>query len=245
VCQIGHRRRQHGAEGIKDITETPQAGTPADGSPSAPPIRVFILDDHELLRRGLRDCLLDAGGFEVVGESASAREAARRIPALRPHVALLDVLLPDGSGIDVCRQVRARDTTIKALMVTTYDDEQARLAAAMAGASGFVIKQIRGFDLVDAIRRVAAGETLQGPDASAAVIRKVRNSSQDERLARLTPQEQRILNLITDGLTNREIGERLGIGEKTVKNYVTRLLVKLGFVRRTQAAVFGAQVRGM
>jgi two-component system response regulator DevR len=210
-------------------------------------IRVFILDDHDMIRRGLRDILAEAGGFEVVGESASAREAVRRIPALRPHVALLDVQVPDGSGVEVCRQVRARDPNIRALMVTTYDDDDARLAAAMAGASGFVLKQIRGDDLVETVRRVAAGEQLSDGDATVHAARPPDQEAirVDPRLAALTPQERRILDLITDGLTNRQIGERLGIGEKTVKNYVTRLLLKLGLVRRTQAAVFGARARGL
>ena len=209
------------------------------------PIRVFILDDHDMIRRGLRDFLADAGGFEVVGESASAREAARRIPALRPRVALLDVQLQDGSGVEVCRQVRARDPEIQVLMVTTYDDAEACLAAALAGASGFVLKQIRGGDLVDAVRRVAAGESLLDREAVVEAARAARPAPDvDPRVAALTGQEQRILNLIADGLTNRQIGEQLGIGENTVKNYVTKLLVKLGLARRTQAAVLGARIRG-
>ena len=218
------------------------AETPEQG------IRVYILDDHDMIRRGLRDILTEAGGFEVIGESGSAKEAARRIPALRPHVALLDVQVPDGSGVEVCRQVRAHDPSIRALMVTTFDDQDARMAAVMAGASGFVLKQIRGDDLVEAVRKVAAGEHLSDNGAIADAARRAKDATDakvDPRLAALTAQEQRILDLITDGLTNRQIGERLGIGEKTVKNYVTRLLLKLGLVRRTQAAVFGARARGL
>ena len=208
------------------------------------PIRVFILDDHEMLRRGLRTMLEEAGGFEIVGEAASATEALRMLPSARADVALLDVQLPDGSGIEVCRQVRARDPGIRALMVTTYDDDEARLAAALAGAAGFVSKQIRGSTLVDAVRRVAAGETLLDDAASADAVRQARTRRVDPRIAALTGQETRVLNLIADGLTNRQIGENLGIGEKTVKNYVTSVLLKLGMSRRTQAAVFGAQQRG-
>lgn len=207
-------------------------------------IRVFILDDHEMLRRGLRTMLEEAGGFEVVGEASTAADALRVLPSLCPCVALLDVQLPDGSGIDVCRQLRSREPDVRALMVTTYDDEEARLAAALAGAAGFVSKQIRGTALVDAVRRVAAGETLLDDAASAEAVRRARERRLDPRLAALTGQETRVLNLIADGLTNRQIGERLGIGEKTVKNYVTSVLLKLGMSRRTQAAVFGAQQRG-
>lgn len=202
-------------------------------------VRVFLLDDHELLRRGLREVLDEAGGFDVIGESGLAEEAMRRIPALRPDVMLLDVQLPDGSGVDVCRHVRSMDPGIAALMVTTYDDAAARLAAAMAGAAGFVLKQIRGTDLVDSIRRVAAGEMLLSrQDATAALDQATRPAAEDPRLGSLTGQERRILSLIAEGLTNRQIGEQLGIAERTVKNYVTGLLLKLGLQRRTQAAVY-------
>jgi len=205
------------------------------------PVRVYLLDDHELLRRGLREVLEDAGGFEVVGETGSARVAARRIPALRPHVALLDVRLPDGSGVEVCRQVRARDPKIRALMVTTYDDDESRLAAAVAGAAGFVLKQIDAGELVAAVRRVAAGEVLIDTEQRQHAVERV-TSGPDARVQVLTGQERRVLGLLAEGLSNRQIGERLGLTEKTVKNYVYKVLLKLGFERRTQAAVFGARV---
>jgi two-component system response regulator DevR len=208
------------------------------------PIRVFILDDHEMIRRGLRTMLEEVGGFEIVGEAATAKQALRVLPSLRPDVALVDVQLPDGSGIEVCRQLGALEPPVRALVVTTYADEDARLAAALAGAAGFVSKQIRGAGLVDAVRWIAAGKTLLDDVASADVVRRARERRTDPRLAALTGQETRVLNLIADGLTNRQIGERLGIGEKTVKNYVTSVLLKLGMSRRTQAAVFGAQQRG-
>jgi DNA-binding NarL/FixJ family response regulator len=216
----------------------------ASGVGDAPAVRVFLLDDHEMLRRGVRDMLLEAGGFEIAGESASAAEAIRLLPALRPDVALLDVQLPDGSGIEVCRHVRTLDPGIRALMLTTFDDDEARLAAALAGASGFVSKRIRGSDLIESVRRVAAGETLLDHRAAADAVRRARITAADPRLAALTGQEHRVLDLIADGLTNRQIGERLGIGENTVKNYVTSVLLKLGLTRRTQAAVFGAKARG-
>jgi two-component system response regulator DevR len=206
-------------------------------------VRVFILDDHEMLRRGLRTTLEEAGGFDVVGEAGTAAEALRVVPATRPQVALLDVQLPDGSGIEVCRQLRVLEPTVRALMVTTYADGEARLAATLAGAAGFVSKQIRGDTLIDAVRRIAAGQTLLD-DAAEAARRAPEARVKDPRLAALTGQETRVLNLIADGLTNRQIGDRLGIGEKTVKNYVTSVLLKLGMSRRTQAAVFGAQQRG-
>jgi two-component system, NarL family, response regulator DevR len=213
-------------------------------APEPARVRVFILDDHELVRRGMRDLLTETGGFELVGESGSAQEAIRRIPALRPDVALLDVRLPDGSGLDVCREVRALDPTIKVLMITSFDDEDAMVAAGLAGAAGFVLKQVRGTDLARAVRRVAAGEMLLDRRQAEAIARRLHGSRYvDPRLAVLTGQEQRILDLIVEGLTNRQIGERLHIAEKTVKNHVTNVLVKLGFERRTQAAVFGARLR--
>jgi DNA-binding NarL/FixJ family response regulator len=213
-------------------------------TPDAPagPVTVFLLDDHELLRCGLRDTLATAGGFVVVGESGSAREAVQRILALRPQVMLLDVQLPDGSGVDVCRRVRDVAPDVKGLVVTTYDDDDARLAATVAGASGFVLKQIDPRELVRTVRRVAAGETVMQAGERSRAVRRTADEPYGV-LDRLTGQERRILDLIAEGLTNRQIGERLGIGEKTVKNYVTSLLLKLGFTRRTQAAVFITRVR--
>lgn len=211
------------------------------------PVRVFVLDDHELVRRGLRDLLEDAGGLEVVGESGSAREAARRIPALRPDVCVLDARLPDGSGIDVCRDVRSVDPSIRALILTSYDDDDALFTAIMAGASGYVLKQVGSSDLVDAIRHVAAGGSLLDPAVTARVLDRVRRGGEAERpaeLRRLTEQERRILALIAEGLTNRQIGERMYLAEKTVKNYVSSLLAKLGLERRTQAAVLAAKLLG-
>ena len=219
-------------------------GTTSTAQGGGGPTSVYLLDDHELLRRGLREVLEEAGGFTVIGESGTASEAVRRIPALRPDVMLLDVQLPDGSGIDVCRQVLSIDPGIRALMVTTYDDDAARLCAVLAGAAGFVLKQIRGAELVRSVRRVAAGEVLLSREAAQAAVEAAAHPPVDPRLESLTGQERRILDLIADGLTNRQIGERLGITERTVKNYVTGLLLKLGLQRRTQAAVFRTRVGG-
>src|ERR687889_2025557 len=208
-------------------------------------IRVFLLDDHEVVRRGLADLLHAAGDIEVVGESGSAQEAARRIPALRPDVAILDARLPDGNGIDVCRDVRAVDSSIKGLILTSYEDDEALFAAIMAGAAGYVLKQIRGGDLVDAIRRVAAGQSLLDPAVTARVLERIRRGpDQPDELRDLTEQERRILLLVAEGLTNREIAGRMFLAEKTVKNYVSSLLAKLGLERRTQAAVLAAKLLG-
>lgn len=202
---------------------------------------MFLLDDHELVRSGLRQLIDAEDDLEVVGEAATAGEARRRIPALRPDVAVLDARLPDGSGIEVCRDVRAVDQTIKALVLTSYDDDEALFAAIVAGAAGYVLKDIRSSDLVRGIRTVAAGGSLLDPTTTAHVLERLRNGPQeDRRLAGLTGQERRILELIADGLSNREIGARLHLAEKTVKNYVSSLLAKLGMQRRTQAAVFAA-----
>ncbi len=204
-------------------------------------IRVFLLDDHEVVRRGLKELLESDGDIDVVGESGLARETVRRAPATRPDVVIFDVRLPDGSGVDACRDVRAVDPSIKGLILTSYDDERALSAAVLAGASGFLLKDIRGNGLIDAVHRVAAGENLLDDDR----LRRLRASWQappdaDRRLDALTPQEGRILHLIAAGLTNRQIGEQLSLAEKTVKNYVTSLLGKLGMDSRTQAAVFVA-----
>jgi len=207
-------------------------------------IRVFLLDDHEVVRRGLRELLEVEDDIEVVGESGSAAEAVRRIPALRPDVAVLDGRLPDGSGIDVCRDIRSIDPSINALILTSYDEDAALFAAIMAGAAGYVLKDIRGTDLVDGIRRVAAGQSLLDPAVTARVLERLRSGPElDPRLAGLTDQERRILDHISEGMTNRQIGEAMFLAEKTVKNYVSSLLAKLGMERRTQAAVFAAGLK--
>jgi len=208
------------------------------------PIRVFLLDDHEIVRRGIADLLSSADDIEVVGEAGTAAEALRRIPAVQPDVALLDGRLPDGSGIDVCRDIRSSHPDIRCLILTSYDDDDALFAAVMAGASGYLLKEIRGSSLLDGIRQVFAGRSLLDPTVTERVMHRLRvGQEQDPRLAGLTGRERDILNLITDGLTNRQIGERLFLAEKTVKNYVSGLLAKLGMQRRTQAAVFGSQLR--
>lgn len=206
-------------------------------------VRVFLLDDHEIVRRGLRELLELSEDIDVVGESGSALEAERRIPALRPDVAVLDARLADGSGIDVCRAIRAVDPTLRALILTSYDDEQALRAAVLAGASGYVLKDIKGTDLVTAIRRVAAGEQLIAPNVLARVRSSLTGPSVDPRLRSLTPQERRILEHIAKGMTNRQIADEMFLAEKTVKNYVTSILDKLGMDSRTQAAVYAATHR--
>jgi DNA-binding NarL/FixJ family response regulator len=206
-------------------------------------IRVFLLDDHEIVRRGLHDLLESEGDIEIVGESGSAREATALIPALRPDVAVLDARLPDGSGIDVCRDIRSTEPSIKALILTSYDDDEALFAAIMAGAAGYVLKQIGAGDLVDSVRRVAGGQSLIDPQLMARVLERVRSGPPEhEELASLTDQERKILALIAEGMTNRQIGERLFLAEKTVKNYVSSILSKLGLERRTQAAVLASKL---
>jgi len=208
-------------------------------------IRVYLLDDHEVVRRGLVDLLQAGGDIEVVGQSGLAQEAVRRIPAFRPDVMILDARLPDGNGIDVCRDVRAVDSSIKGLILTSYEDDEALFAAIMAGASGYVLKQIRGTDLVDAVRRVAEGQSLLDPAVTQRVLERIRNGVEAPReLAGLTDQERRILEFIAEGLTNREIASRMFLAEKTVKNYVSHLLAKLGLERRTQAAVLATRLLG-
>ena len=206
------------------------------------PIRVFLLDDHEIVRRGIKELLESEGDIEVVGESGLAQEAARRIPALRPDVAILDGRLPDGSGIDVCRQVRSVDPTIAGLILTSYDDDDALFAAIMAGAAGYILKQVGGNDLVETVRRVAAGQSTLDPSVTARVLDRLRNGPRvDPELDALSAQEQRILELIGEGLTNREIAERMYLAEKTVKNYVSSMLAKLRLTSRTQAAIFATK----
>ena len=208
-------------------------------------IKVFLLDDHEVVRQGLRALLESTGSIEVVGEAGTAAEAAARIPALHPDVAVLDARLPDGSGIEVCRTVRAVDPTIRALILTSYDDDEALFAAIMAGASGYVLKDVKGLDLVAAIRQVAEGNSLIDPALTARVLERVRNGpATAPELADLTEQELKLLALIAEGLTNRQIGERMFLAEKTVKNYVSSILAKLGLERRTQAAVLASKLLG-
>lgn len=216
--------------------------TQDDAGETERPIRVFLLDDHEVVRRGLKDLLEDAGGFEVVGESGLAEQAMRRIPALRPDVAILDGRLPDGSGIDVCRHVRSQDPTIAALILTSFDDDDALFSAIMAGASGYLLKQARGNDVVESVRQVAAGRSLLDPAITAQVLERIRNGPPTNPvLDRLTAHEQRVLELIGEGLTNRQISTQLHLAEKTVKNYVSSLLTKLGLESRTQAAILLAR----
>src|ERR671917_2464782 len=177
-------------------------------------IRVFLLDDHEVVRRGLADLLQSSGDIEVVGESGLAQEAVRRIPALRPDVAILDARLPDGNGIDVCRDVRAVDSSIKGLILTSYEDDEALFAAIMAGASGYVLKQIRGTDLVDAVRRVASGQSLLDPAVTLRVLERIRSGAEEpSELRTLTEQERRILGYVAEGLTNREIATKMFLAE--------------------------------
>ncbi|WP_395728251.1 response regulator [Nakamurella sp.] len=205
-------------------------------------ITVYLLDDHEIVRLGLKDLLESDGDIEVIGESGSVSHAMAQIPALRPQVAVLDGRLPDGSGIDVCREVRSRDPNIRALILTSFDDDEALFAAIMAGAAGYVLKQIRGSDLVDSVRRVAAGQSLLDPAVTARVLERVRKGPElDPALAPLTEQERRVLALIGEGMTNRQIAESMFLAEKTIKNYVSSLLAKLGLQRRTQAALFAAK----
>lgn len=210
----------------------------------AKPIRIFLLDDHEVVRRGIAELLTAQDGFEIVGEAGTAEEARNRIPAVSPDVAILDARLPDGSGIDVCRDIRSSMPETYCLILTSYDDQDAVLAAVLAGASGYVLKEVRAAGIVDAVRQVAAGRSLIPPHVIEQVMNRIREGSPtDNKLAKLTEREREVLELIADGLTNRQIGERLFLAEKTVKNYVSSLLAKLGMERRTQAAVFGAEVR--
>ena len=205
-------------------------------------ITVFLLDDHEIVRRGLRDLLEAEGDIEVVGEAATQQTAVDRVHALDPDVAVLDVRLEEGNGIEACRDIRSRHPRTACLILTSFDDDEALFQAIMAGAAGYVLKQIRSTDLVDAVRRVAGGQNLLDPVVTARVLERIRKGpAQDERLARLTDQEHNVLELLAEGLTNREIGERLHLAEKTIKNYVTALLAKMGMARRTEAAVYAAR----
>ncbi|MEU6879139.1 response regulator transcription factor [Streptomyces sp. NPDC046712] len=211
------------------------------------PTRVFLVDDHEVVRRGLRDLIDDEPDLEVVGEASTAEQALARGPALRPDVAVLDVRLPDGDGISVCRELRSRMPELACLMLTSFDDEDALLDAIMAGAAGYVLKQIKGSDLVSAVRTVATGQSMLDPATTARLMHSLRDPEaakppEDERLALLSERERSVLELIGEGLTNRQIAKRLYLSEKTVKNHISRLLGKLGVERRVQAAVIAAQV---
>jgi DNA-binding NarL/FixJ family response regulator len=206
-------------------------------------IRVFLLDDHEIVRRGVRELLEAEPDLEVVGEAGTAAEALARVPALMPDVAVLDVRLPDGDGVAVCRELRSDHPDLKCLMLTSFADDEALFDAILAGAAGYVLKQIRGTDLVGAIRAVAAGGSLLDPRATALVMERMRTPQAADPLATLTDQERKILELIGEGLTNRQIAERMFLAEKTVKNYVSNLLSKLGLQRRTQVAVLATEVR--
>ncbi|MFF1400959.1 response regulator [Streptomyces sp. NPDC058287] len=223
------------------------AARPASTSTETP-VRVFLLDDHEVVRRGLRDLLDAEPDIEVVGEASTAEQALTRGPALRPHVAVLDVRLPDSDGISVCRELRSRMPELACLMLTSFDDEEALLDALMAGAAGYVLKQIKGSDLVSAVRTVASGQSMLDPATTARLIHSLRDPQtakppEDARLEGLTERERSVLELIGDGLTNRQIAKELYLSEKTVKNHISRLLGKLGVERRVQAAVIAAEVR--
>jgi two-component system, NarL family, response regulator DevR len=209
---------------------------------SAKPITVFLLDDHEIVRRGLRDLLEAEGDIEVVGEASTQEQAVGRVHALDPDVAVLDVRLQDGNGVEACREIRSLHPRTACLILTSYADDEALFEAIMAGAAGYVLKQIRANDLVDAIRRVAAGQNLLDPAVTARVLERLRRGpEEDELIARLSPQERQVLLLLAEGLTNRQIAERLYLAEKTIKNYVTSVLAKMGLTRRTEAAVYAAR----
>ncbi len=215
-----------------------------NSSPAAHPnISVFLLDDHEIVRLGVRELLEAEADITVIGEAGTAESALARIPALRPDVAILDVRLPDGDGVSVCREIRSRLPETACLMLTSFGDDEALFDAIMAGAAGYVLKQIRGTDLVGAVRAIASGASLLDPKAASRVMARMRDQAKaSDPLATLTGQERRILELIGAGLTNRQIGERMFLAEKTVKNYVSALFSKLGMERRTQAAAYAARV---
>jgi DNA-binding NarL/FixJ family response regulator len=207
------------------------------------PIRVFLLDDHDVVRRGLRDLLEAEDDIEVVGEADTAELARKRISALRPDVAVLDVRLPDGDGVEVCRDVRSANPEVACLMLTSFSDDEALFDAVMAGAAGYLLKQVRENDLVTAVRTVAAGGSLMDPTTIQNVLNRVKTGTEDDqRLGVLTAQERKIFDLIGEGRTNRQIGDEVFLAEKTVKNYVSSILMKLGMERRTEAAAFAARV---
>lgn len=201
-------------------------------------IRVFLLDDHEVVRRGVADVLEDSEAIEIVGQAGTVMEAAGQIAELKPAVAVLDARLPDGSGIDLCRRIRLQTQQIAVLILTSYEDDEALFDAIMAGASGFVLKQVRGNDLVDAVKRVAAGQSLIDPAVTHSVLERLRHQSQPDPLAHLTSQERKVFDELREGKSNREIADALFLSEKTVKNYVSTVLAKLGFERRAQVAAW-------
>jgi DNA-binding NarL/FixJ family response regulator len=205
-------------------------------------VRVFLVDDHEVVRRGVAEVLEDDAGITVVGEAGSVAEALARIPAVRPHVVVVDMRLPDGDGAELCARLRQRDATLKFLVLTSYSDDEAVSAAARAGASGYLLKQVRGSALVSAVRTVAAGGTLFQSEIRGDISPRRAGGAVD-RLSMLTEQERTVLRLIGEGLTNRQIGDRMGLAEKTVKNYTSHLLAKLGLERRTQAAILATELR--
>lgn len=206
-------------------------------------LRVFLLDDHEVVRRGIRELLESEDDIEVVGEAGSAEEALTRIPPTRPEVAVLDVRLPDGDGVEVCRDIRSRHPEIQCLMLTSFADDDALFSSIMAGAAGYVLKQVKGTDLVDAIRRVGRGESLLDPAVTRRVLERLRTKPEEDELSGLTDQERKILELIAEGLTNRQIAEQIFLAEKTVKNYVSNILAKLGMNRRSEAAAYAARLQ--
>ena len=205
-------------------------------------VRVFLLDDHEVVRRGVREMLEAEDDMEVVGETGTAEEAYGRIPATSPHIAVLDMRLPDGDGIDVRREIRSKHPEIACIMLTSFSDDEAVYAAILAGAAGYLLKQVRGNDLVDGIRRVAAGDSLLDPSVTTRVLERLRHKDDDDPLAALTDQERKILEHIAEGMTNRQIGEVMFLAEKTVKNYVSNMFAKLGMSRRTEAAADAARL---
>ncbi len=205
--------------------------------------RVFLLDDHEVVRRGLRKLIDAEEDLSVVGEAGTAEEAFARVPSIKPDVAVLDVRLPDGDGVEVCRDLRSAMPALKCLMLASFADDEALFSAILTGASGYVLKQIKGSDLVSAVRRVAAGESLLDPSLTRQVMERLRGEKvEDERVSRLTEQERNLLELIVEGKTNRQIADKMFLAEKTVKNYVSNMLSKMGFARRTEAAVYAARL---
>ncbi|MQA02440.1 MAG: response regulator [Streptosporangiales bacterium] len=207
-------------------------------------IRVFLLDDHEVVRQGVRAVLQEEPDIEVVGEAGTIAQAFARVPALRPDVAVLDVRLPDGSGVEACRDLRAEVPGLSCLMLTSFADDDAFVQAVLAGASGYLLKEVRGVSIVTAVRTVAAGQSLLDPAVTAKLLDRLRaDAAKKDPLAGLSGQERQVLELIGEGLTNREIGNKVFLAEKTVKNYISNIFVKLGIQRRTQAAILATQLR--